>query len=110
MPRSPRLDQIESLLADDPNDAFLRYGLAMEYSKLGDHQKAADTFNQLIERDPDYYAAYYHLAKTYEALGKVREAFKAYETGIVVARKQNNLHAVNELIDARDELKYATEC
>lgn len=105
-----RLEALMELVSKDETDSFARYGLAMEYGKMGDHQKAADTFNQLIERDPDYYAAYYHLAKTYEALGKVREAFKAYETGIVVARKQNNLHAVNELIDARDELKYATEC
>lgn len=105
-----RLEALIELVSKDGKDSFARYGLAMEYSKLGDHQKAADTFNQLIETDPDYYAAYYHLAQTYEALGKVREAFKAYETGILTAKKFNNQHAVNELIDARDELKYATEC
>lgn len=105
-----RLEALLELVQKDENDSFSRYGVAMEYAGAGDHVKAAETFNELLRRDPDYHAAYYHLAKTYEALGKVREAFATYEKGIVVARKLNNQHAVNELIDARDELRYATEC
>ncbi|KAB2878989.1 tetratricopeptide repeat protein [bacterium] len=107
---STRLEALLHLVQKDENDSFSRYGLAMEYASTGDHAKAVETFNELIRRDPLYHAAYYHLAKTYEALGKVREAFAAYETGILIARKLNNQHAVNELIDARDELRYATEC
>lgn len=105
-----RLEALLELVQKDENDSFSRYGLAMEYVSAGDHAQAVETFNELIRRDPDYHAAYYHLAKTYEALGKIREAFAAYDNGIRVARKINNQHAVNELIDARDELKYATEC
>lgn len=105
-----RLEALLELVQKDENDSFSRYGVAMEYVSAGDHTKAVETFTELIRRDPDYHAAYYHLAKTYEALGKVREAFAAYENGILVARKLNNQHAVNELIDARDELRYATEC
>ena len=34
--------QIEALLADDPTDPFLRYGLAMEYVSAGDDATAAE--------------------------------------------------------------------
>ena len=37
MPRTPRMAQIEAMLADDPDDTFLRYGLAMEHASAGDH-------------------------------------------------------------------------
>src|SRR5262249_45980850 len=36
MARTRRMEQIESLLAEDPDDAFLRYGLAMEHASAGD--------------------------------------------------------------------------
>ncbi len=104
-----RLEALIELVAKDENDSFSRYGLAMEYGKMGDYRQAVELFNEVIRRNPDYHAAYYQLAKTYESLGKVREAFKTYDEGIAAAKRMNDQHAVNELIDARDELKYETE-
>ena len=41
-----RLEQIQAMLADDPNDPFLRYGLAMEHVSSGD-----DAVRDRIDRD-----------------------------------------------------------
>ena len=41
--RTPRMEQIEALLADDPTDAFLRYGLALEHASAGDDAGGAST-------------------------------------------------------------------
>ncbi|MBL7993965.1 tetratricopeptide repeat protein [bacterium] len=106
---STRLEALLHLVQKDENDSFSRYGLAMEYASAGDYAKAVETFNELIRRDPLYHAAYYHLAKTYEAMGNTQEAVRTYETGIFVAKKLNNQHAMSEMTEARDELKNATE-
>ena len=42
--------QIEAMLADDPDDAFLRYGLAMEHASTGDDAECATVLRDLIAR------------------------------------------------------------
>src|SRR5262249_21971012 len=54
MPETERLQQIRALLADDPADPFLRYGLAMEYAGQGDDATAARHFRDLITASPEY--------------------------------------------------------
>ena len=46
MARTPRMAQIEAMLAEDPDDAFLRYGLGMEHASAGDDE-AGDESSQL---------------------------------------------------------------
>src|SRR5262245_60227707 len=53
-----RKDQIEALLHDDPDNSFLRYGLAMEHVSAGDDEAAVVTFRELMKRDGDYVPAY----------------------------------------------------
>src|SRR5262245_39406476 len=50
MAKTPRMEQIEAMLADDPDDAFLRYGLAMEHSGQGDDETAVNVLRDLITR------------------------------------------------------------
>src|SRR5271154_5917817 len=49
-----RKEQIEEMLAEDPGDAFLRYGLAMEHVGAGDDAGAVACFRKLLEVDPKY--------------------------------------------------------
>ena len=57
MPKS-RKEQIEEMLADDPNDTFLRYGLAMEHVSAGDDAAALHCLQELLQVAPDYVPAY----------------------------------------------------
>ena len=50
MTKTPRMLQIEAMLADEPGDEFLRYGLAMEHSSAGDDASAAKVLRDLIAR------------------------------------------------------------
>src|SRR4051812_38119194 len=52
MPTSPRLQQIEELLAADPDDEFLRYAQAMEHTSLGDDAGAVAHLQALIALNP----------------------------------------------------------
>ena len=82
MARTPRMAQIEALLAEDPDDAFLRYGLAMEYRNAGDLEGAVREFRELIAVNPDYAYAYFHGGQTLEKLGRLEEAGEMYRAGI----------------------------
>ena len=47
-----RREKIEAMLADDPTDTFLRYSLAMELDKEGEHEASLAQFAGLTHDDP----------------------------------------------------------
>ena len=46
-----RRERIEALLADEPQDQFLRYGLAIEFENEGRFEDSAKVFHSLMN-DP----------------------------------------------------------
>jgi len=99
-----RIDTLKGFLADDPEDTFVIFALAKEYEKLNVLKKALDTYIHLLEVDPDYVGAYYHLANIYIQLGQKDEAMETYNTGISVAKKLADFHALSELHSAKTNL------
>ncbi len=98
---SDRLVYLKELLAEDPQDSFVKYAIAKEYEKLGDLQTAIEKFEALKEDDPDYVGLYYHLAYIYTEIDETEKALRIYDEGIAVAKAQNDLHALSELRNAR---------
>ena len=94
--RTPRMEQIESLLADDPVDAFLRYGLAMEHASAGDDDAAAEHLLRLIGDTP-YVPAYLMAGQILNRLNRVDEAVAVLRGGIAAAKEQGNAHAEGEM-------------
>jgi len=97
MADSPRLQQIRNLLQDDPDDPFLRYGLAMELISLGDSTEAVEIFRDLMQRTPGYVPTYLMLAQTLQRQGKEPEAANVLRSGIAVAQAAGEEHAMSEL-------------
>lgn len=95
-----RLDQLLELLHADPNDSFLRYGVAMEYAKQGEHDKALSTFNELIEQNADYVAAYFMAGRTCEQKDDAEQAKQFYRRGIATAKRVGDDHAAGEMSSA----------
>ena len=98
---NPRLDVLRQLLAQDPANTFVRYGLAMEHVKSGDLAGAVQEFEALLTSDPNYSAAYYHGGQTLEKMGELDQARAIYRRGIAVTRDP---HALSELRAALDIL------
>ncbi|MCC9604641.1 tetratricopeptide repeat protein [Blastopirellula sp. JC732] len=92
-----RREQIEALLADDPNDAFLLYGLAMEYRKEGAYDEALTRFDQLIQQSPPYVAAFFMAGQMLAEAGRVNDARTWLRNGIEEAQRQGNGHAASEM-------------
>lgn len=101
---STRLELLKDMVAQRPNDSFLRYGLAMEYRNSGDLEAAMHEFQSLMAADPDYAAAYFHAGQTLERLGKLDEAREIYRKGIEVTSRKGDQHARSELEGALDLL------
>lgn len=99
-----RKAQIEAMLADSPNDAFLRFALAKEYEKEGADAGAREVYEALIVDQPEYVGTYYHLGKTLERLDEPAKAWQIYTEGISVTKRLGERHAMNELAGARLEL------
>lgn len=106
MANSSRIEQIKHFLKDSPEDAFLQYALAIEYISLGNDEAARIIFEDLINKQEDYFATYYHLAKLYERKAEIDKAQHIYEKGIDICTKLQERHALNELRSALDELLY----
>ena len=92
-----RIAALNDILTENPKDAFARYGLAMEYSKLGDFDRALAEFSILIEHHPDYTAGYFMAAQTLARADRSDDAKKMLLDGIASARRTGNLHAQSEM-------------
>jgi predicted Zn-dependent protease len=92
-----RKQQIEAMLADDPNDPFLRYGLAMEYVSLGDQAQAVHCFRELLAVAPDYVPAYLQAGQALLRLNQPGEAREVWTRGVAVARGKGDQHAAEEM-------------
>ncbi len=92
-----RIAALKELLAENPGDAFARYGLAMEYSKAGDVEGALAEFNIILEHNPDYVPAYQMAGQMLMSAGRAEEARKMFDRGIAAARRSGNQHAASEM-------------
>lgn len=95
-----RIEQLQQMLAQEPDDVFLQYAIAIEYFSAGNLEKAIDCFKNIIHKKPDYLAAYYQTGKCYEELKQFEEAKSIYERGIELAQKQSKTKTLNELREA----------
>ena len=92
-----RITMLTEFLAENPSDAFARYGLAMEHSKAGQTVAALAEFHKLLEQHPDYTAGYFMAAQTLAAAGRNDEARKMLNDGIASALRTGNQHAKSEM-------------
>jgi len=62
-----RREKFEAMLATEPQDQFLRYALAMEYEKEGEHERSLEFLRGLMADDPPHVPSFFmagqHLTK-----------------------------------------------
>jgi Flp pilus assembly protein TadD len=93
------MDAIEAMLADDPDDAFLRYGLAMEHASAGDDTTCATVLRDLIARSTatPYIPAFLQAGQALVRLDRIEEACAVLRTGVDAARRAGDTHAQGEM-------------
>ena len=92
-----RREKIESMLVDLPGDVFLRYSLAMEWDKEGQHGESLQLFGELSRETPPYVPAFFMAGQQLVRLDRIDEARTFLRDGIETARAQNDSHAAGEM-------------
>src|ERR1700734_2665174 len=95
--KKTRRQMLEEFVAAKPNDAFARYGLALDYANAGDAEDADRHFKALIEAHPEYVAAYFQYGQFLARTGRKTEAQSLLLTGVAAARKAGDDHARSEM-------------
>jgi len=85
-----RVELFKQMLASDPSNTSVLFGLAKEYEKAGQHEELVDTLNKYLEIYDDEGNAFGMLASAYERLGKHDEAKSAYQRGIETAQRHGH--------------------
>lgn len=104
-----RREKIEAMLIDDPTDTFLRYSLAMELDKEGDHDASLAKFAELVRDNPPYVPAFFMSGQQLARLGRITDARTVLRDGIEAARGQSDPHAAGEMSEFLTSLGGAGE-
>jgi predicted Zn-dependent protease len=102
--KKTRRQKLEEFLGSNPNDAFSRYGIALECIREGDLAAAESNFRTLLETNPDYVPGYQMYAQMLVQNNRADEAKIALSKGIDSAIRQGNQHARSEMETLLSEL------
>ncbi len=72
------------ILAVDPTPAIVHHQLGSLYFKMGDYEKAVESFKAAIQRNERDEASLLALARTYGEMGKFKEALAGYERALTL--------------------------
>jgi predicted Zn-dependent protease len=85
-----RINLFEQMLATDPTNTTVLFGLAKEYEKAGQDEKLIETLSRYLEAADDQGNAFGMLAGAYERTGQRDKAREAYERGIETAQRHGH--------------------
>ena len=92
-----RRQKLEEFLAQNPNDAFSRYGIALDCFRQGELAAADSHFRTLLQSNPDYVPAYQMYAQMLSQNDRIEEARAVLSKGIESAIRTGNQHARSEM-------------
>ena len=95
--KKSRRQIFEEFVAKKPDDAFSRYGLALECMNSGDTAAADQHFRALLGRNADYIPGYQMYGQFLAREERKEEARKVLTAGIDAATKAGNQHARSEM-------------
>jgi len=92
-----RIASLRAFVAQQPEQPFPRYALALEHRKLGQLEEARAQLDEVMERFPDYVPAYLMAGGVLADLGRRDQAAEVYRRGVDAARRAGDGHARSEL-------------
>lgn len=91
-----RIEIFEQMLAADPANAMVMFGLAKEYEKAGRDKDVIGLLERYLAVADDEGNAYGTLAAAYERTGDREKAAEAYRNGIEAAMAHGHPSMANE--------------
>lgn len=91
-----RVEVFEQMLASDPSNTMVMFGLAKEYEKSGDHARVIDLLERYLAAADDEGNAYGVLAAAYLKAGDREKAAETYRKGIDASMAHGHPSMANE--------------
>jgi predicted Zn-dependent protease len=91
-----RIEVFKQMLAAEPDNTMVMFGLAKEYEKLGETQEVIDLLENYLVRAEDEGNAYGMLARAYQQAGDREKAIQTYERGIEVSLAHGHPSMAND--------------
>ena len=92
-----RIQQLEAVIRDNSENAFLQYSLGHEYLEIGDFKKAITPLKKAIQLQDTYSAAYRDLGKALSLETNFEEAEEIFVRGINIAKERGDLQTAKEM-------------
>lgn len=99
-----RIESLKRMLERNPNDTRIRFGLAMEYERLGRWEDAATELTSYLANADDEGNGWGRLGRALTEMGRDEEAREAYRRGVEAANRHGHPSMASELEDALDSL------
>ncbi len=80
------------------------YAMAQDHTKESEHEHAIEYYQKTIDADPDYAYAYYHMARSLEALERIDESKAILDAGLEAAKRANDAKGISEISQYRTML------
>ncbi len=91
-----RIEVFEQMLAADPENTMVMFGLAKEYEKIGDSNRVIELLESYLANYDDEGNAYGVLANAYLQNGDREKAIETYRKGIDVSMAHGHPSMANE--------------
>ena len=91
-----RIEVFEQMLASDPDNTMVMFGLAKEYEKLGKHSEVIRVLETYLSKADDEGNAYGTLANAYLLNGDREKAIETYRKGIDISMAHGHPSMANE--------------
>lgn len=91
-----RIEVFEQMLAADPENTMVMFGLAKEYEKLGRDADIIRVLETYLEKADDEGNAYGTLAQAYLRTGNRERAIETYKKGVDVSLAHGHPSMANE--------------
>ncbi len=92
-----RLEKLQGMLQDSPDDVFLNYALAMEFVSAARKDDALSAFARVLTLDAQHSAAWFQQAQLQASLGQFAAARESAAHGVAAAKAHNDQHAAEEI-------------
>jgi len=99
-----RIRQIQRMLGEKGDDAFLIYSLGMEFASAGRLKEAAEQFRRCLQLNPEDLPAYAELGKVLRSAGLLDQARQTFVTGMDLAERTGQSHMRDFLQQQLDAL------
>jgi len=101
-----RLEKLQEMLDETPQDIFLNYALAMEYKGLSQHENVLKQLNTVFLLDENHVPNLYQLGIFWIEKSENEKALLYLEKGLQIAKQKKELKTANEFQALIDEILY----